>query len=556
MGLWMIRGGRLVDPANNVDEEPRDLWIEDERVVAAPGDPAVRPDRVLDARGMVILPGGVDMHCHIAGPKVTSGRVMRPELARGQEQHAAVFQEPRRGGTLGGLPSTFVTGYRYAGLGYTTAIEAAVPPLGARQALLELTDTPIIDKGFLALIGNNHYAMDLIQQGDAARLREFVRWLLTATRAYGLKIVNPGGVERWKQGRGNVASLDDEVEGFGVTPRQILAALAEARDALGLPHAIHIHGLNLGLAGNWETTLETMRALDGRGAHFTHIQFPSYGGSFDQPGLISSRVEPLAEYFNAHRSLTLDVGQVLFGETTSMTADGPVGQYLHKVTGRKWISHDVEQETGCGVVPITYEERNLVHAIQWAIGMEWFLRVQDPWRLALSTDHPNGGSFLAYPRIIAMLMDRELRAAQLARLPDRLRERSPLADLDREYSLSEIAVITRAAPAKILGLDSKGHLGPGADADVTIYQPTDDKIHMFSFPRYVIKGGALVIDDGELRAAPDGLVLHVDAGGEIDFVDEVRDWWQDHATTRWSNFAIQPGEFSGRPVPRLGAREH
>ena len=80
-------------------------------------------------------------------------------------------------------------------------------------------------------------------------------------------------------------------------------------------------------------------------------------------------VARLADYVNTHANLTVDVGQVLFGETTSMTADGPVGQYLHSLTGRKWLSHDVELETGCGVVPIKYEDKNFVHALQWAIGI-------------------------------------------------------------------------------------------------------------------------------------------------------------------------------------------
>jgi formylmethanofuran dehydrogenase subunit A len=46
-------------------------------------------------------------------------------------------------------------------------------------------------------------------------------------------------------------------------------------------------------------------------------------------------------------------------------------------------------------VPITYKEKSLVHALQWAIGLEWLLLVQDPWCIALSTDHPNGNSFPA-----------------------------------------------------------------------------------------------------------------------------------------------------------------
>ncbi|MBX6314341.1 MAG: formylmethanofuran dehydrogenase subunit A, partial [Isosphaeraceae bacterium] len=448
-------------------------------------------------------------------------------------------------GTLGSVPSTFTTGYKYAGLGYTTAIDAAIPPLGARHAHHEFRDTPVIDKAFLVLMGNNHYVMDRIREGDHARLRDYVAWLLGATKGFGVKVVNPGGVERWKQGHGSVSTLDEIVEGFEVSPRQILNGLAQVVDELRLPHPVHVHGLNLGLPGNAATTLETMRALDGHRAHFAHIQFHSYGGSPDEPASIHARVAELADYVNAHASLSVDVGQVLFGETTSMTADGPVGQYLHKVTGRKWLSHDVEQETGCGVVPITYEEKNLVHATQWAIGLEWFLRVEDPWRIALSTDHPNGGSFLAYPRIIALLMSRNLRDEALGRLPVRVRERSGLGDLSREYSLSEIAIITRAGPARLLGLAHKGHLGPGADGDVTIYTPDDDKERMFALPRYVIKGGEVILDDGELRAAPEGRALCIAPEFDRDILPGIKEWFEQHASIRFANYPVSDGDVAG-----------
>ena len=128
----------------------------------------------------------------------------------------------------------------------------------------------------------------------------------------------------------------------------------------------------------------------------------------------------LASYVNAHPNLTVDVGQVLFGETTSMTGDGPLGYYLHKVTGRKWTNFDTEMEAGCGIVPIVYKEKSFVHALQWAIGLEWYLLVRDPWRVAMSTDHPNGGSFLAYPEIVQLLMDRTYRQEVLKPVPARV----------------------------------------------------------------------------------------------------------------------------------------
>src|SRR5262249_16630810 len=158
-----------------------------------------------------------------------------------------------------------------------------------------------------------------------------------------------------------------------------------------------------------------------------------------------------------------------FGETTSMTGDGPLGYYLHKVTGRKWFNGDTENEAGCGIVPITYKEKSFVHALQWAIGLEWYLLVNDPCPLAMTTHPPTGGSFLASPEIVQPLRDRTCRQEILKRVPPRVLKRSTLKDLDREYSLYEIAIITRAGPARMLGLRHKGHLGPGADGDVTVY---------------------------------------------------------------------------------------
>ena len=546
MSLLKIAGGYVVDPANGVDGVS-DVWIEDGRVIPAPTDPAVRPDRTIDARGDVVMPAGVDVHCHIAGPKVNGARAMRPEEARrGGGFDRSVIG---RSGTLGSVPSTFTTGAKYAGLGYATAVDAAIAPLMARQTHHELDDTPIIDKAFLVLMGNNHYVMDRIREGDRDRLRAFVSWTLHATKAFGVKIVNPGGVETWKQGKGNVTTLDDVVPGFEVTPRAILVELARAVDDLALPHPVHVHGPNLGLPGNAATTLELMSALDGHRAHLAHIQFHSYAGDPGDVRSIASGVGPLVDYLNTHKSLTADVGQVIFGETTSMTADAAVGQFLHNVTGRKWLSHDVEMETGCGVVPIKYEDTNAVHALQWAIGLEWFLRVDDPWQVALSTDHPNGGSFLAYPQIIALLMSHGLRAEMLDRLPAKVKERCPLGDLAREYSLAEIAIITRAGPARMLGLTTKGHLGPGADGDVTIYRPDADRVRMFSMPRYFLKGGEVVLDDGDLRRPVDGSLLHVAPARDHDIEADIAAWFNERSSIRFANYAMGEGEVNrARPV--------
>ncbi|MCP3694602.1 MAG: amidohydrolase family protein, partial [Planctomycetaceae bacterium] len=237
-------------------------------------------------------------------------------------------------------------------------------------------------------------------------------------------------------------------------------------------------------------------------------------------------------------NVTVDVGQVMFGETTSMTGDGPLGYYLANIYGTKWFSADTELESGCGIAPIKYKNKSLIHALQWAIGLEWYLMVEDPWRVVMSTDHPNGGSFQAYPQIIRLLMDRTYRQDVLKTVHPAVRERSSLADLDRQYTLNEICIITRAGPARILGLRHKGHLGPGADADITIYSPHENKETMFELPRYVIKAGQVIVDDGDIRESVFGKTLHVAPDYDKEIETNIADWFEQYYSIRFRNYPV------------------
>jgi formylmethanofuran dehydrogenase subunit A len=403
----------------------------------------------------------------------------------------------------------------------------------------EFADTPCLDKGFYVVVGNNHYLMEAIHAREPERVKAFLGWLLSATKGYAPKMVNPGGVEVWKQQQaGNVSGLDSNVEHFDVTPRQIIRGIAQAAAELRLPHPVHLHANNLGMPGNWSTTLETMKSLADFGGHMTHIQFHSYGGSDGAEDTFSSQVAPLADFINTHPNLTVDVGQVLFGETTSMTGDGPLGYYLSNVYKTKWFSAEIEMEAGCGIAPIEYKQKSLINALQWAIGLEWYLLVDDPWRVVMSTDHPNGGSFLAYPQIIRLLMDRTWRRDVLKTVHPRVLERSSLGDLDREYSLYEICIITRSGPAKILGLANKGHLGPGADADVTIYTPDANQERMFEMPRYVLKDGEMIVEQGELREPAMGKTLHVSPNYDQGVEPDIARWFEKYNSIRFRNYPV------------------
>jgi formylmethanofuran dehydrogenase subunit A len=538
-----ISGGAVHDPANGVDGEVRDVCVEDGRIVASLPDGSP----TLDARGMVVMPGGVDIHAHFASSSCNHARRLIPDEHAADPVAAPELLDgelPSRSGSGGTVPSTFATGYRYAGLGYTTAFDAAVAPLLARHSHAEMDDTPCVDGGIFVLMGNDEYLLRQIETGERDRARDYAAWLLGATGGYAIKIVNPGGVEAWKTGQRNVAGLDDPVGGR-VTPRAILEVLTEAANALRLPHPVHIHCNNLGMPGNSRTTLASMETLAGRRAHFTHLQFHCYGG---EPGQgWSSGAVPIMEYVNAHPEVSVDVGQVMFGPAMTITADAPVEYLLFKSSGRRWTNIDIELETGCGIVPLSYKDTAAVSALQWAVGLEIFLLSQDPWRVVLSTDHPNGGSFLSYPALIQLLMDRSVRDERLKQVNQKLLAGSAIADgLAREYTLNEIAIVTRAGPARLLGLEHKGHLGPGADADITVYSRDADISRMFSTPRYVLKGGVLIVEEGQLRRAPRGNRLRLAPAYDDAVLSDLRRHFDAYSTVRFENYPVR--DLPGKPL--------
>ena len=216
------------------------------------------------------------------------------------------------------------------------------------------------------MLGNNHYVMRArFSNASRRKLKAFIGWLLNATKSYATKLVNPGGVENWKNRQaGNVADVDSPVDHFGVTPRQIIQAVAQAVDELKLPHAAHIHANNLGLPGNWTTTLETMKLLEGRRGHLTHIQFHSYGGGGGEEDSLSSKVAPLADHVNANPNITAGCragGLWMRPRATDSSATGRSGYYFEPGVQIEMVQqrHRARERVG-GISPIEYKNTSLI----------------------------------------------------------------------------------------------------------------------------------------------------------------------------------------------------
>lgn len=516
----LIRNGVVYDPINGVIGEKKDVCIRNGKIVES-----VKSPKIIDAEGRVVMPGGVDLHSHIAGGKINFGRLFRPEDGRrGREPKTKVC----RSQSGYSVPNTFATGYRYAKMGYTFVMEPAMPPLMARHTHEEFIDTPILDKATLAMMDNHWMTFDYVKSGDVDKLAAYISWVAKATKAYGVKAVNPVGTDAW--GWAKNVGLHDRSPDWGVTSAEVIRTLVEAIEKFQMPHSLHLHQNKLGQPGNYETAIKTYDVPKGiepgkkgrQVAHLTHQQFFAYGGTTWEDFESGSR--DIAEYVNKNEHISIDTGSVILGDTTTMTADGPVEYSIHTITGRKWTNMDVELETGAGITPFLYSGKVSVHSIQWAIGLELALLVRDPWKVALTTDHPNAGPFIGYPILISTLMSKRRRDEVLAEVHPAVYDKTELPALHREYSFYEIAIITRAAAARILGLDAhgKGHLGVGADGDVAIYDISPEERdageiqRAFMNTKYTIKGGQIVVKDGEVVAAPEGRTFMV----EPEFVDE------------------------------------
>src|SRR4030066_1211226 len=465
MTEMLIKNGFRFHPINGINGEKMDIAIKNGKLVEKV---QCHRGKVIDATGLTVMPGAVDIHTHIAGAEVNTGRMIRPEdHIKDVVSKTAIT----RSGTGYSIPSTFVTGYRYSRMGYTTIMNPSMPPLEAKHTHEEPNDTPLLDKASYPLLGDWWFVLEYLQKGDLEECAKYVAWMMATSKGYAIKIVNPGGLEAWGFGR-NVHSIDDQIPGYCLTPRELVRGLVKVNKMLNLPHTIHLHTNNLGLPGNYVTTLDTMKALedlstDGKPvAHITHIQFSSFKG--DSWGTMCSASEEISSYMNNHNHRPIDMGQLIFTDTTTMTADGPFEYTLYELSGHKWVKSDVETETSGGIIPFHYKRNNAVNATQWSIALELALLVDDPWKMFMTTDHPNGGPFFAYPKIIALLISKKARMATLNKCHKKAQKKSLLPSINRELSLYDLAIVTRAGQAKALGLKNKGHLGVGADADVAI----------------------------------------------------------------------------------------
>ena len=443
--MLKISDARLFDPVKGYNGEYADLWIKDGKIISKPeyfeGD-------VLDAAGNIVMAGAIDVHSHVCGYPLQLIRESKSKLVSGVKSISL----------------------EYLSLGYTAVVNAAVPALSARQAIIEgACGGP--DKMNLVWVGENKTLLSLADSGSDAALQEYLSFLLDVSAAYGLKCINPCGG----------AAVN------GLSSEKLIDRLIEANENLSLPHSLHLHHPFLGQSDAWKKILDTVKRTQGRRLHLAHLHFYAYKS--DGKGRLTTASEELASCLNDNPQLTSDVGAVVFGPAVVATADAGFASYLGGMRTRSGLVKQRWEDDGIlSILPLEYK-KSYVGSVQWLAGLELLLLTNNPDQCLLTTDYPNGGPFNAYPHLIRLLMDKTFRDAEAEKLDKKALSRSCLKSIQREFSLSEIARLTRSGPASALGCANKGQLGVGADADLVIYQDKADREQMFREPMLVMKGG-------------------------------------------------------------------
>ena len=160
--------------------------------------------------------------------------------------------------------------------------------------------------------------------------------------------------------------------------------------------------------------------------------------------------------------------------------------------------HRVRRRLRRGAVPLP--RASYVNALQWAIGLELFLLVDDPWRVVLTTDHPNGAPFTSYPHLIRLLMDKPFRDEQLAKLHPEAAASRRWRDDARVHALRDRDPDARRAGAAAgpRGPRPPGRRRRGGHRGLP---RRADREAMFRRPAWVFKDGVPVVREGEVTDA-------------------------------------------------------
>ncbi len=405
----VIKGGKVFDPSSGWDGAEQDLFIENGRLVAQ----LPEVDQVIDAHGLAVTPGAIDLRSPVAGYGQNYLRLW------------------------GALPSPRELGESYALLGYTHIHEPFLTIQTANYVHQELAAIPIVDTS--ASLTVNLRDLDLWLQ-DAKNISEVsAAWayLLENCRALNLRVVEP--FVRYRQDfylhrtLSLESVLDILVRLIELSGSRITLETTPELLAADLPALPEFHLSALGTALVNDTLLE--KALQ-------HLENGVYGDMGLLPPVPRTGLPPLPVRIDLDWFKPFDLNVPLKPE----------------------VAHRALQ------LALTGRKDHLAFSV------------------ATLTQTPVS----SFPLLFAWLGKNDCRQRDWGKnLPE------------ANYTVNDWLQSTRTLPAQHLGLSDKGHLRPGARADVALYDfPAGGTLpswpESFRRCRLLLKAGEMVVNNFEV----------------------------------------------------------
>jgi dihydroorotase len=179
MSCTLIRNGHILDPANHVDQKG-DLLLVDGKIAPLSALPAGGPSETIDATGLVVAPGLIDLHVHLREP----GQSAKETIASGTRAAAA-----------GGFTSVVCMPNTSPAVDNPSVVTWIAEKARA-EACVNVFPTGAITKGLageeLAPIGSMHKAgiVALTDDGRCVQNHELMRRALEYARMFGLPVMD------------------------------------------------------------------------------------------------------------------------------------------------------------------------------------------------------------------------------------------------------------------------------------------------------------------------------------------------------------------------------
>ena len=84
--------------------------------------------------------------------------------------------------------------------------------------------------------------------------------------------------------------------------------------------------------------------------------------------------------------------------------------------------------------------------------------------------------------------------------------------------------------------------------DITVYTPNANLETMFELPRYVIKSGRIIVEQGEIREETSGKTLHVAPAYDRGVEPDIQKWFEESYSIQWRNYPVEDGYVHDREV--------